>query len=81
VDWGGPRIIAIHIPEEIDWTNQILRKEIGKAVYKEFQKYEREYKNVNAVVFSSDRIPQQIKNVTSTDIPCLMFLNLGNTKY
>lgn len=81
VDWGGPRVVAIHIPEKIDLMNGTLRKTIGKRVYREFMDHEQDYENVNVVVFSSDRIPELIGNVSSTDIPCLGFRNINKTRY
>jgi hypothetical protein len=81
VDWGGPRVVAIHIPEKIDLMDRTLRKTIGKKVYREFMDHEQYYENVNVVVFSGDRIPEQIGNVSSTDIPCLGFRNISKTRY
>jgi hypothetical protein len=81
VDWGGPRIVAIHVPEEIDWKDEGLRKNLGRRINAEFETHEQDYQNVNIVIFSSDRILKEIGDVSSTDIPSLFFTNRGKTRY
>lgn len=77
VDWEKPRIVAIHIPEEINWQADSLRTELGKRVTRRFER--KEYENVNVVAFSSDRKPVRLIGkgfeYYNTDVLNLHWLN------